>query len=99
MFGDDEGVGQRHDGPDRERRHEREHGRRQEQEPVRARRHHDLFQEHLDDVGERLQHALPADAVRADADVHPGEDLALPVREVRDAEDQRHEHDDDLQRR
>ena len=24
------------------------------------------------------------------------EDLALPVREVRDAQDQRHEHDDDL---
>jgi hypothetical protein len=39
---------------------------------------------------------LPADAVWSDARVHPGEDLALPVREVRDREDQRDQYDDDF---
>ena len=55
--------------------------------------------QHLHHVGERLQQALPPDSVRADAVLHPADDLALPVREVGHRENQRHEHRDDLQHR
>ena len=39
------------------------------------------------------------DAVRADAHLHPADDLALGERQVGDAEDQRHGDDDDLHQR
>ena len=54
----------------------------------------DLLHQELDHVGERLpqagQHAEYAHAVRPAPQLHPADDLALPQREQRDADDQRH---------
>jgi hypothetical protein len=64
--------------------------RHHEQEAIGTRRHHHFLDEQLQHVGERLQQALGADPVRADAHLHVADHLALGERQVGHAED----HDD-----
>ena len=66
---------------------------------VRARRDDDFLEHQLEHVGERLQQSQRADAIGADAHLHPADDLALGQRQVGDAEDQRNRDGDDLGQR
>ena len=54
-----------------------------------------LLEEQLDAVGERLQHAVGTGAVRADAVLHVGDDLA----HAPDVEHHRDEQDHERERR
>jgi hypothetical protein len=62
-------------------------------------RHHDFLEQQLERVGDRLQQAQRADAVRADADLDPADQLALPQRGVGHQAHQRQQHADDLEQR
>ena len=59
----------------------------------------DLLEDQLHRVGDRLQQAERADAVRAEADLRPADGLALPQRQVGHAEHQRQHQRDDLDQR
>ena len=95
-------VGERHFGPERnhrpggQRRHDGHDRAEEEQALVRHRREDDFLDQQLERVGDRLQQAHRADAVRARADLGPADGLAFPQRQVRDAEHQRHDDHDDL---
>ena len=84
----------------KKRRDEREVRRELEDEAVGPLGHQVLFEEELRPVGERLQQPEGSGAVRADAVLHVGDDLALEPdhqhhRDEQDAEGDEHLHDDD----
>ena len=97
--GQHDAVGERYHRPRGERRADREHGSDEEQVAVRARRNDDFLEDQLEHVGEGLQQPQRADAIGADAHLHPADDLALGQRQVGDAEDQRDRDGDDLGQR
>ena len=72
--------------------------RRQREEPlVGALRPQFLLEQQLEDVGDRLQHAVRPDQVRAVALLHEAHDLALGEHQDRRRDDQ-HEEDEADQR-
>ena len=90
---------ERHHHPGGERRHDGHDRAEEEQALVRRRRDDDLLEDQLHRVGDRLQQAERADPVRAGADLAPADRLALPERQVGDAEQQRHQQRDDPRHR
>ena len=54
-----------------------------------------LFQKDLQPVGDRLEHAPPAEAVRADPVLHVGGDFALEVDEVGHGDQDHVDHHED----
>ena len=89
--GDRPAVVHRDHRPGDHRQGERQHRRHQEQQPVGARRDDRLLHQHLQRVGERLQQAERPDHVRAFAQLHRRQDLALGIGQVGDADQQRHQ--------
>ena len=99
-------AAERDDRPDQERRDEREVRRQLEHEPAGVVRDQVFLEEQLRAVGERLQDAERTGLVRADAVLHPGDDLALePDHQHRadEADDEDHQdleqHDEDVAER
>ena len=73
----------------------RDDRRDREEERVGGLRPQLLLEQQLDDVGERLQRALGADAVRADAVLDVGADLALQPHHERGRQHEQVEDDED----
>ena len=89
---------ERHDGERQQRRPGGDAGGQHEEQLVDVGGDDVFLEEDLGPVGDRLEHAAPAEAVGADAVLHVGGDLALGVDQVERAAEQRahrHEHDDD----
>jgi hypothetical protein len=87
---------ERNDRPRRQRRHDDDDRCQEEQALVRLRRCDDFLGQQLEGIGDRLQQAERADAVRADANVHPADQLALPVGEIGHHQQDRDDDRDDL---
>ena len=94
---DGEGGVERHHGPSRKRRHQRDDGSQQEQEPVRAGRHQNFLHQELEHVREGLQQAVRPHAVRANTQLHPANHLSLGQRGVCHAQDDHDSDQKDLQ--
>ena len=90
-------LGPERDDREREERRYRRQDRRQEVDRLVGQHRDDLFLEgELHAVGERLQRAPRADAVRADAVLHPADDLALEHDREQRHDDEEREDGDDL---
>jgi hypothetical protein len=72
--------------PRRQRRHDGHDRRDQEQPAARCARLNDFLEQQLQHVGDRLQQTGGTDAVRPETHVHPADQLALPQRQVGDAQ-------------
>src|SRR5436305_9799702 len=76
-----------------QRRNQRDGGRGDVKPLVGFGRNDVFFEDHLDAVGERLQQAPRADAVRADAQLNPAHHLAFEKSQVSNGSDQNEEND------
>ena len=90
-------AGERDYRPRHQRRGKGQHRREQEQVTAGVGRNNDFLEQQLDGIGQRLQPALGADAVGAEAHLHIADDLALGVGQVGHRQQQRDQQRHDLE--